>query len=118
MVGISGVVYGLAGASMVLMPRRRFTLVLAGSPVHMPLVVAVPVLVCVFTAIDVLISPNVAVWAHLGGIASGALVALPLRLLPVPTIFELNERLREESHDEQRVTHVSFEDAPKERRDR
>ena len=105
-VGISGAVYGLAGASLVLMPRRRFPIVIVAFVFVLPMFVFVPLLTGVMGVIDWAVRENIAVFAHLGGFLTGALVAFPLRWLPAPDLYLVDEERRAEKIEElQRSQH-------------
>jgi len=97
MVGFSGAIYGLIGATLALMPTRPTLLALRGSRIPMPTwlwsLFMIPLLT--FTAwVDH--KGHVAWGAHLGGFIAGFLVALPMRRIPTTTLFERLEDKRRE----------------------
>ena len=81
-VGASGAIAGIMGAYCVLFPKIRIRLVFLFIPIFMPaafFVLAWGILNLVMASFG---GGDVAWWAHLGGLASGALIALPLRRKP------------------------------------
>ena len=96
-VGMSGGVYGMAGAALALMPRRKFVFQISfGGLMALPAFVYVPALIAVFAAYDYVAHPWVDWAAHVGGALAGALVALPMRRLAEPEAHRLAEAARAE----------------------
>ncbi len=96
-VGISAAVYGLMGASLVLMPRMKRAIFLAGMPVTVPQWVLLPLLVVIYTGLGWLAQVNVAHIAHLVGFGVGIALALGLRLVPEPAAFVVYKDKLEET---------------------
>lgn len=96
MVGASGMAYGLLGASLALMPSRRYALTLAGAPFELPAYVLWPLFVSLYAVIDATTRVHVAWLGHLGGLAAGVTVGLCLRRVAPPAAFALHEARREE----------------------
>lgn len=97
MLGFSGAILGLAGATVALMPTRKTVFVLQGIAVPMPtwLWAIFWIGIITFTAwADV--RGNVGWVAHLGGFATGLVVALPMRRLAPTESYELFEQRRAE----------------------
>jgi membrane associated rhomboid family serine protease len=95
MLGFSGAVFGLVGATLALMPNRPELLMVQGISIPMPTwlwSVLWMGLVTLLAWVD--LRGHIAWVAHLGGFAGGFAVALPMRrLTPTPT-FERYERRR------------------------
>lgn len=96
-VGISGAVYGLMGASLALMPRLKQVVTLMVMPMVMPQWVLLPILVALYTFFGVALGANVAHIAHLTGFASGVVLGFLLRLLPEPPVFEVYKQKQSEA---------------------
>ncbi len=92
MLGFSGAICGLVGATLALLPRRRAVLTLQGVPIPMPNWIWSPLWLEIITAAALADTHHHVGWvAHAGGFATGFLVALPLRRLPPQPTFELYE---------------------------
>ena len=94
--GASGIVYGLLGANLVLVPMRKIPFYPMGVPVIVPTFVMVFIFVGVYTVFHILMADNIAWLAHLGGFAFGAVATWPFRHLPVPAVKQRLEKRREE----------------------
>ena len=97
MVGISGGCYALLGAMMIVMPRVKFPLVLSGATVAVPMWAAALIITAFYGLFDLLLRPNVAIAAHVAGLASGALVGVALKHMAVPNESAFAEARIEES---------------------
>ena len=88
MVGFSGAIFGLIGATVALMPRRPALLVMQGAAIPLPTwlwSIFMMGLVTFGAWVDQ--RDHVAWVAHLGGFVAGALVALPMRSIPMTPAF-------------------------------
>lgn len=95
-VGASAIVFGLAGANLVLVPKRPHLFVLGNLPLKIPTWLLVSVLVVVTTGVHIWLDHPVAWLAHLGGFGFGVIASLPLRSTPIPPVKKRLERRREE----------------------
>jgi membrane associated rhomboid family serine protease len=96
MVGASGMVYGLIGAELALMPTRRMVITPMGIAMELPNFVWIILLVGLYAVFDAYSSPHIAWIAHVGGFAVGVVVGLAMRALPTPERFAEFEAWREE----------------------
>jgi membrane associated rhomboid family serine protease len=97
MVGASGAVYGLLGASLALMPARRYILTLASAPFELPGYVLWPLFVSLYTLIDATSRGSHVAWlGHMGGLVAGIAIGLWLRRVAPPAAFLVHEARREE----------------------
>ena len=95
MVGFSGAIYGLIGATLVLMPTRPALLTFQGAVIPIPTWLWTLLLMPVFTFTAYADEgSHVGYMAHLGGFFAGLLVAIPMRRLPPTPAFARNEELR------------------------
>lgn len=101
-VGISAGVYGLAGASLALMPTRPVPVVILGQTLFLPSWAVIVPLVIAFGTIDFLLPTRVAVFAHVGGFVTGAVPGFVLRRVPTPGVFSEWETERREAVEELR----------------
>jgi membrane associated rhomboid family serine protease len=92
--GISGAVYGLLGASLALGPRRPIAMTQGGVATVIPAFIALPLITAAYTVADAAFRPNIAWLAHVGGFLAGVFLGLPLRWLPVPAGFAAVEEER------------------------
>jgi membrane associated rhomboid family serine protease len=94
-VGFSAAIYGLFGATLVLMARRPQLLTISMVTIPMPtwawMVVTVPLYTLLVLSDN---SAHVGWVAHLGGFVAGALVALPMRRVPESEEFIAHEQAR------------------------
>lgn len=95
MIGFSGAVYGVIGAHLALMPRRKRVMSVAGVAFSIPVwawaVLVIPLLT-VLAAVDQ--HAGVAWVAHAVGLVVGFLVALPMRRRPAPAWLVAYEQER------------------------
>lgn len=98
-VGASGMVYGMLGANLVLMPRRKIALSI-GSPFLVPTFVLVLVYGGLVLTFEALMADNVAWLAHLGGLVFGVVASVPFRNLPIPPVKKRLEQRRKDKHRE------------------
>jgi len=91
LVGISGGVYGLVGASLVLMPTRPWPLY---GTILLPAYLVLPAFVAGYAVFDAYVHPEIGWLAHVGGAITGALLALPMRWTAAPEAHERAERER------------------------
>lgn len=82
MVGFSGCVFGLFGATLAIMPTRPQLLPIQTVAIPLPTWAWMIVVVTAFTVVDALDSSRHVAWvAHLGGFFGGLLVGLPMRAI-------------------------------------
>ena len=94
-VGFSAAIYGLFGATFVLLPRRPRTMGLFGARIAVPTWTWLLVFVPVFALFAQLDHTHAVPWvAQVVGLIAGGLVALPMRKLPEPADFVANESVR------------------------
>jgi membrane associated rhomboid family serine protease len=97
MLGFSGAIMGLAGATVALMPTRKTVLVLQGIAIPMPTWLWSLFWLGIITATAWADTRGHVAWvAHLGGFVAGFLVGLPMRKLPPTESFALFEQRRQE----------------------
>jgi membrane associated rhomboid family serine protease len=97
MLGFSGAILGLAGATVALMPTRKTVLVLQGIAVPMPTWLWAIFWIGILTLTGWADSRQHVAWvAHLGGFATGLVLALPMRRLAPTASFDLYEQRRAE----------------------
>ena len=94
--GASGMVYGLIGAELALMPTRKLLIAPMGVAFELPNFVGILLFVGLYTAFDISYAPHVAWLAHVGGFAAGVLLGLAMRRIPKSSSFEEFEAWREE----------------------
>jgi membrane associated rhomboid family serine protease len=96
MVGFSGAVYGIFGATLALMPTSPQLMRMRDeSAVAMPTWAWMLVIIPAYTLIAAFDPNTHTAWvAHLGGFAAGLFVALPMRRIKPSARFQLMEKLR------------------------
>jgi membrane associated rhomboid family serine protease len=96
-VGASGAVYGLLGASLALMPARRYVILMANAPLELPGYVLWPLFVGLYTFVDATSRGAHVAWlGHMGGLVAGVTLGLWLRRVAPPAAFLQHEARREE----------------------
>jgi membrane associated rhomboid family serine protease len=94
LIGASGAVAGVVGAYLVLHPRRKiWILALWRIPLHLPAAVVIAAWAS-FQAMSLIFAPPgeaVAWLAHVGGLAAGALLIVPMRRRGVPLFGRARE---------------------------
>jgi membrane associated rhomboid family serine protease len=95
-VGISAGACALLGADLALYPRRMRMFAFRGVVLPLPAYVATPLSMALFSALDLLLHPQIAWLGHAGGFVSGLLIGLLMRRVPsnadVERVLERRDR--------------------------
>jgi len=95
MVGFSGAVYGLLGATLALMPTSPQVLRMSAAAIVVPTWAWMIVIIPAYTLVAAFDSHSHVAWvAHLGGFLAGLIVALPMRRVTPSEEFLLLEKRR------------------------
>ncbi len=97
LLGASGMVYGVLGANLVLLPRRRIPIFLFNIPFMVPTYALVLVFAGGFITAEAFMADNVAWLGHLGGFVFGLAASIPFRNLPIPPVKQRLEQRRKEN---------------------
>lgn len=94
LVGISGGVYALVAAQLVVMPTRPQFIVVHGAVFEAPNWLVLSILALAMTSLDYALHPDIAWQAHVGGFVAGVILGALFRGAPEPDAYIESEELR------------------------